>query len=212
MMKKALILLSVFVLLLTSACDLFAADESNPTSVPEPSGMERYYGQGMSIMLLPSYQERNVRDDLPKVIDVLTRFTGGDDGVLGGLLENVEQDVAWWGWDSETIEENPLRLLIIKNKALHALPITATAIALERALNSDTARVEQSTLRLGGRSIVRLKYVKEDVAWIAYAFKEQEHFWLTLFIFTPEGLIGAQDSFEKSISTIIIDPVESNGQ
>ncbi|HQN68879.1 MAG TPA: hypothetical protein PLW19_03445 [Anaerolineaceae bacterium] len=210
-MKKAFILLSVFVLLLTSACDLFASPESKPTSVSEPSGMERYYGQGMSIMLLPSYEARNVRDDLPKVIDVITRFTGGDDGLLGGLLDNVEQDVAWWGWDTETLEENPLRLLIIKNKPLHALPVTATAVTLQRALNSETAQVEQSTLNLGNRSIVRLKYVKEDVAWIAYAFKEQGYFWLALFMFTPEGLIGAQDSFEKSISTIIIDPVENDG-
>ena len=94
----------------------------------------------------------------------------------------------------------------------HALQVTATAVTLQRALSSETAQVEQSTLNLGNRSIVRLKYVKEDVAWIAYAFKEQGDFWLALFIFTPEGLIGAQDSFEKSISTIIIDPVESNGQ
>lgn len=209
MPKRLLILLSILVMLSVSACSLLTGQRGKPTPLPTPSGMERYYGQGMSIMLPPSYKERDVQEDLPQVIDIIKRFTGGEDGLLSGLLNNIEKNVAWWGWDSETLEENPLYLLVIKNKTLHALPLTATAFGLERILNSEDAQVEQSTLHLGGRSVVRFKFVKDEVAWIAYAFKEQSHLWLSLFIFTPEGLVGAQDSFEASMGTMMIDLTRS---
>ena len=211
MKRKSLIFLSLLIMLTLSACsfDIFKKPEYTPQ--PTPSDMEWYTGDGMSIMLPPSYKARNVQDDLPKVIDIIKRFTGGEDGLMAGLLDNVEQNVAWWGWDSETLEENPLRLLVIKNKALHALPITVTAFGLERMLDNETTQVEQTTLRLGKRSVVRFKYIKEDVAWIAYAFKEEKHLWLCLFIFTPEGLIGAQESMEASVGTIQIDVLEGDG-
>lgn len=212
MLKRLLLLFSVLVMLSVSACNLLSFNKQTPTPEPTPSGMERYYGQGMSIMLPPSFKERDVQEDLPTVIDTIKRFTGGEDGLLSGLLNNIEKNVAWWGWDSETIEENPLYFLVIKNKALHAFPLTATAIGLERILNSEDAQVEQSTLHLGGRSMVRFKFVKDEVAWIAYAFKEQSHLWINIFIFTPEGLIGAQKTFEDSMGTITIDPNPSGEQ
>lgn len=209
MTKRLLILLSVLILLSTSACNLLASSKPTPTPQPPPPGMERYYGEGMSIMLPPSFKERNVQEDLPAVIDTIKKFTGGEDGLLSGLLDNIEKNVAWWGWDSETLEENPLYLLVLKNKPLHSIPLTAAAIGLERILNSEEAQVEQSTVRLGGRSMVRFKFVKDEVAWVAYAFKEQGYLWLSLFIFTPEGLIGAQSSFDSSMGTITIDPEQS---
>ena len=212
MSKRLLILLSIIVMLSVSACNMLPFKKETPTPQPTPSGMERYYGQGMSIMLPPSFKERDVQEDLPTVIDTIKRFTGGEDGLLSGLLDNIEKNVAWWGWDSETIEENPLYFLVVKNKALHALPLTASAIGLERILNSEDAQVEQSTLHLGGRSMVRFKFVKGEVAWIAYAFKEQSHLWINIFIFTPEGLVGAQKTFEASMGTIMIEPTQSEEQ
>ena len=209
MTKRLLILLSVLLLLSSSACNLLTSRKPTPTPEPPPPGMERYYGEGMSIMLPPSFKERNVQEDLPAVIDTIKKFTGGEDGLLSGLLDNIEKNVAWWVWDSETLEESPLYLLVIKNKALNSIPLTATAIGLERLLNNEEAQVEQSTVHLGGRSMVRFKFVKGEVAWVAYAFKEQGHLWLSLFIFTPEGLIGAQSSFDSSMGTITIDPEQS---
>ena len=210
MAKRIFAFLALLLVVVIGFYKIFPASKKAPTQpATPPSGMEWFQGNSMKIMLPSSYQERQVRDDLPRVIETIKWFTGGDNGLLGGLLDNIEQNVAWWGWDSETLEENPLRLLVIKNKALHAVPITAAAYGLEYILNNEETKVEQNTVQLGGRSVVRFKYVTADHAWIAYAFKEQDYLWLNLFRFTPEGLIGAQSSFEESVSTIQIDPVGS---
>lgn len=210
--NRLLKLFSLLMVLTVSACSFLSFKKDEPTPEATPSGMDRYYGQGMSIMLPTSYRERDVQEDLPTAIETIKNISGGDDGLLSGLLNNIDKNVVWWGWDSETIEENPLYLLIVKNKALNALPLTATAIGLERVLTSEGAYVEQSSLHLGGRAMVRFKFVKDEIAWIAYAFKEQGYLWLSVFVFTPEGLIGAQKSFEISMGTITIDPVQSEGQ
>lgn len=209
---KKLVLIGITIILSLGACQFAQPNQATPTEPVMPSGMERYQGQGMSIMLPASFVERNVQDDLPSIVDIIKRFTGGDDGLLSTLLENVNQNVAWWGWDSETLEENPLRLLVIKNKALHALPLTTTAFGLERILNNEETKVEQATVHLGGRSVLRFKYSKDDIAWVAYAFKEQGYLWVNLFMFTPEGMIGASDFFEDSIGTIKIDVVENDAE
>lgn len=210
-MKTRILLIVLVLSVLTTACSLpFLGKKENPippTPTPD-NGLELYYGNGMHIMLPRSYVAEDIDSALPSIITAIKDFIGGESSPLAGLVDSLEGNIGWYGYDSDNAAVYPTRLVILRNKTLAKLPISMVTMGIEKMLGSQSALVDSDDIRLGGRDVTRLTYSKDDVAWAAYLFKEGDHLWMALYVTTPANLAAELEDYGLSVSTIKIDPVQ----
>ena len=210
-MKTRIPLMLLVVMILTVACSLpsFGKKETSIPPTPTPNtGMQLYYGNGMQIMLPTSYVAEDIDSALPTIIATIKDFVGGESGPLSGLVDSIEGNIGWYGYDGGTAAVYPTRLIILRNKAFSKLPISMITLGLEQVLGNDSALVDSDSIKLGGRDITRLSYSKDSTAWVAYLFKEADYLWITLFLTTPANLAAEMGDYELSVSSITIDAVQ----
>lgn len=210
-MKTRILLIVLVLSVLTTACSLpFLGKKENPippTPTPD-NGLELYYGNGMQIMLPRSYVAEDIDSALPSIVAAIKNFIGGESSPLAGLVDSLEGNIGWYGYDSDKAAVYPTRLVILRNKTLAKLPISMVTMGIEKMLGSQSALVDSDDVRLGGRDVTRLTYSKDDVAWAAYLFKEGDHLWMALYVTTPANLAAELEDYGLSVSTIKIDPVQ----
>ncbi len=210
-MKTRIPLILLVVMILTVACSLpsFGKKETSIPPTPTPdTGMQLYYGNGMQIMLPTSYVAEDIDSALPTIIATIKDFVGGESGPLSGLVDSIEGNIGWYGYDSGTAAVYPTRLIILRNKAFSKLPISMITLGLEQVLGNDSALVDSDSIKLGGRNITRLSYSKDSTAWAAYLFKEADYLWMALYLTTPANLAAEIGDFELSVGSILIDAVQ----
>ena len=210
-MKTRIPLILLVLTILTMACSLPSLGKKDtpipPTPTPE-SNMQLYYGTGMQIMLPNSYVAEDIDSALPTIIATIKDFVGGESGPLSGLVDSIEGNIGWYGYDGDNAAVYPTRLIILRNKAFSKLPISMITLGLEQVLGGDSALVDSDSIRLGGRDITRMSYSKDSNAWVAYLFKEGDYLWITLYITTPANLAAEMDDCETSVGSIQIDAVQ----
>ena len=210
-MKTRIPLILLVLTILTMACSLpsFGKKETSvpPTPTPE-TGMQLYYGTGMQIMLPPSYVAEDIDSALPSIIATIKDFIGDESSLLSGLVDSIEGNVGWYGYDSANAAVYPTRLIILRNKALSKLPVSMITLGLEQVLGNDSALVDSDSIILGGRDVTRLSYSKDSTAWAAYLFKEADYLWLALYLTTPANMAAEMDDYELSVGSIQIDAVQ----
>ena len=212
-MKTRILLILTILMIVTMACSLpsFGSKDTPapPTPTPTPdTGMQLYYGIGMQIMLPPSYVSEDIDSELPTIIATIKDFVGGDSGPLSDLVDSIEGNIGWYGYDSDNAAVYPTRLIILRNKAFSKLPVSMISLGLEQVLGNDSALVDSDSIKLGGRNITRLSYSKDSTAWVAYIFKEADYLWLALYLTTPANMAAEMEDFELSVSSILIDAVQ----
>ena len=210
-MKTRILLILLVLTMLTMACSLPSFGKKGtpvpPTPTPE-TGMQLYYGTGMQIMLPPSYVAEDIDTALPSIIATIKDFIGGESSPLSGLVDSIEGNVGWYGYDSDNAAVYPTRLIILRNKTFAKLPVSMITLGLEQVLGNDSALVDSDSITLGGRDVTRLSYSKDSTAWVAYLFKEADYLWITLFLTTPANLAAEMGDYELSVSSITIDAVQ----
>ncbi len=212
-MKTRILLILLTLMLVSIACSLpsFGSKdtpaEPTPTSTPD-NGMQLYYGTGMQIMLPKSYVSEDIDSALPTIIATIKDFVGGESGPLAGLVDSIEGNIGWYGYDGGTAAVYPTRLIVLRNKAFSKLPVSMITMGLEQVLGNDSAMVDSDSIKLGGRNITRLSYSKDSSAWAAYIFKEADYLWLALYLTTPANLAAEIGTFELSVGSIQIDAVQ----
>lgn len=212
-MKTRIFLILLTLMILTMACSLpsFGTKDTpsqpTPTSTPD-TGMQLYYGTGLQIMLPNSYVAEDIDTALPTIIATIKDFVGGESSPLSGLVDSIEGNIGWYGYDGGTAAVYPTRLIILRNKAFSKLPISMITMGLEQVLGGDSALVDSDSIRVGGRDVTRLSYSKDSTAWVAYLFKEADYLWMTLYLTTPANLAAEMDDYEISVGSIKIDAVQ----
>ena len=210
-MKTRVLFVILTLLILTMACSLPSFGKKDTPIPPTPTpdtGMQLYYGTGMQIMLPPSYVAEDIDSQLPTIIATIKDFVGGESGPLSGLVDSIEGNIGWYGYDSGTAAVYPTRLIILRNKTFSKLPVSMITLGLEQVLGGDSALVDSDSVKLGGRNITRLSYSKESTAWVAYIFKETDYLWMALYLTTPANMAAEMDDFEISVGSIQIDTVQ----
>ena len=212
-MKTRIPLILLTLMVVSMACSLpsFGSKDTpaQPTSTPTPdSGMQLYYGTGMQIMLPYSYIAEDIDSALPTIIATIKDFVGGESGPLSGLVDSIEGNIGWYGYDGGTPAVYPTRLIILRNKTFSKLPVSMITMGLEQVLGGDSALVDSDSIKLGGRNITRLSYSKDSNAWVAYLFKEADYLWMALYLTTPANLAAEMGTFELSIGSIQIDAIQ----
>ena len=208
-MNKKLIFLLIVMLLAVASCNI-PLRKVIPTPTPSPTpdlSMQWYYGEGMQIMLPPSYIAEDIKDQLPAIIETITNLVGTSDGFAADLVKDLEGNVAWYGFDGGTPAVYPTRLIVVKNKSLAGLPVGMITLGLEQVLGRDSTQVDRDTLTLDGREVTRFTYSKDANAWAAYIFKEEGWLWINVFITTPANMATSLDDYDTSIGSIQIDPI-----
>lgn len=208
-MNKKIILLLIVILLTVASCNI-PLRKVIPTPTPSPTpdlSMQWYYGEGMQIMLPPSYIAEDIKDQLPAIIETITNLVGTSDGFAADLVKDLEGNVAWYGFDGGTPAVYPTRLIVVKNKSLAGLPVGMITLGLEQVLGRDSTQVDRDTLTLDGREVTRFTYSKDANAWAAYIFKEEGWLWINVFITTPANMATSLDDYDTSIGSIQIDPI-----
>ncbi|MEN6579022.1 MAG: hypothetical protein ABFD05_00175 [Anaerolineaceae bacterium] len=214
-MKNKLILVALVLALSATSCNFPGFLSSSSTAEPTPTpdnGMLFYDGVGLQIMLPPTYVTKDIHEDLPSILNILTSALGESSSTLSTIVENLESNVAWWGYDSSAPAISPTKLLIIKNKELAGLPVNLISNAFGLFLSDDANTMDSDQIELGGRDVARFTYAKESNAWAGYVFKEQDLLWLVLFITTSANLAAQQADYEFSVGSIILDPVTADPQ
>jgi len=210
-MKSRILLIIMVLMILTVACSLPSFGKKDTPLPPTPTpdtGLQLYYGTGMQIMLPDSYVAEDIDTALPGIIATIKDFIGGESSPLSGLVDSIEGNIGWYGYDSDNAAVYPTRLIILRNKAFSKLPVSMITLGLEKVLGNDSALVDSDSIILGGRDVTRLSYSKDSTAWVAYLFKEVDYLWMTLYITTPANLAAEMDDFELSVSSIEIDAVQ----
>lgn len=212
-MKNRILLILLTLMIVSVACSLPSFGKKDtpaqptPTSTPD-NGMQLYYGTGMQIMLPPSYVAEDIDSALPDIIATIKDFVGGESGPLSGLVDSIEGNIGWYGYDGGTAAVYPTRLIILRNKTFSKLPVSMITMGLEQVLGGDSALVDSDSIKLGGRNITRLSYSKDSNAWVAYLFKEADYLWMALYLTTPANLAAEMGTFELSVGSIQIDAVQ----
>jgi hypothetical protein len=212
-MKTRIPLILLILTILTMACSLPLIGKKDtpvaPTPTPTPdSGLQLFYGTGMQIMLPKTYVAEDIDSALPTIIDTIKDFVGGEGGPLSGLVDSIEGNVGWYGYDGGTPAVYPTRLIVLRNKTFSKLPVSMITLGLEQILGNDSALVDSDSLKLGGRNLTRLSYSKDSTAWVAYLFKEADYLWMALYLTTPANMAAEMDIFELSVGSILIDAVQ----
>jgi hypothetical protein len=208
-MKSKTFLVLMLIMLLLTACS-FPFLKKVPTPMPTPTpdlSMQLYQGNGMSIYLPPSYIAEDIKTQLPNIIETITNLIGSGNSTAKDLLDDLENNVAWYGYDGGTPAVYPTRLVVIKNKTLVNTPVSLLTFALERFISGENITVNSDTLTVNGREMTRFTYSKEGNAWVAYIFKAEGQLWLSVFITTPANLAVSLEDYNSSIGSMIIDPV-----
>ena len=210
-MKNRVLLILLVLVTVTMACSLPSfgkkSTPDSPTPTPE-TGMQLYYGTGMQIMLPPTYISEDINSALPSIIATIKDFIGGKSSPLAGLVDSIEGNVGWYGYDSAKAAVYPTRLIILRNKAFSKLPVSMITLGIEKVLGNDSALVDSDSISLGGRDVTRLSYAKDSTAWAAYLFKEADYLWITLYLTTPANLAAEMSNYELSVGSISIDAVQ----
>ena len=160
-----------------------------------------YYGNGMRMMLPDSYQQRDVAQDMPAILETLQSFLGGADGAIADLIGDLESNVGWWGFDSAAHAISPTRLLVVRNEKFAGTPLNMLSGAVKLFLGNQADKIESTSLTLGTRDVVRFTYAGESSGWVTYTFKESGLLWLVVFMTTPANLAAQFENFEASVAT-----------
>lgn len=210
MNKKIILILSVM-LLSVAACNIPLQKKTVtplPTPTPTPDmSMQWYYGEGMQILLPPSYIAEDIKTQLPSIIETITNLVGSTDGFAADLIKDLEGNVAWYGFDGGTPAVYPTRLIVVRNKSLAGFPVGVLTLGLEQVLSRNNTVVDRDTLTLDGRDVTRFTYSKDDHAWAAYIYKEQSRLWINVFITTPANMAMSLEDYDTSIGSMQIDPI-----
>lgn len=210
MNKKILLILSVMLLTVVS-CNLPLQKKTAtplPTPTPTPdNSMQWYYGEGVQIMLPPSYIAEDIKTQLPSIIETITNLIGSSEGFAADLIKDLEGNVAWYGFDGGTPAVYPTRLIVVKNKSLAGFPVGVITVGLEQVLGRNNTEVNRDTLTLDGRDVTRFTYSKDEHAWAAYIFKEESRLWISVFITTPANMAMSLEDYDTSIGSMQIDPI-----
>ena len=209
-MKTRIPLILLVLMILTMACSLpfGKKDMPIPPTPTSDTGMQLYYGTGMQIMLPNTYVAEDIDSALPNIIATIKDFIGGESSPLSGLVDSIEGNVGWYGYDGGTAAVYPTRLIILRNKTFSKLPVSMITLGLEQVLGNDSALVDSDSITLGWRDVTRLSYSKDTTAWVAYLFKETDYLWMTLFLTTPANMAAEMADFELSVGSILIDAVQ----
>lgn len=210
-MKNRIWLIFLVLAIVTMACSLPSLGKKDTPAAPTPTpdaGMQLYYGTGLQIMLPNTYVAEDIDSALPTIIATIKDFIGGESSPLSGLVDSIEGNVGWYGYDSGAAAVYPTRLIILRNKTFSKLPVSMITLGIEQVLGNDSALVDSDSIRLGERDITRLSYSKDSTAWVAYLFKEADYLWVTLYITTPANLAAEMADYELSVGSIKIDAVQ----
>ena len=212
MNKKIFLILSVMLLTVVSCNIPLQKKTATPTPAPTPTptpdmSMQWYYGEGMQIMLPPSYIAEDIKEQLPSIIETITNVVGSSEGFAADLIKDLEGNIAWYGFDGGTPAIYPTRLIVVKNKSLAGFPVSVLTLGLEQVLSRNNTLVDRDTLSFDGRDVTRFTYSKDANAWAAYIFKEENRLWINIFITTPANMAASLDDYDTSIGSIQIDPV-----
>jgi len=209
-MKKNILLVICAVSLLAAAlaCNLPLSPRGTPEPTPTPDyGMTWYQGEGMQILLPDTYVARNIQDDMPGILAAIRSFIGEGQSPLSSLVDNLEGNVAWWGYDSGAPVVSPVQLLVVKNESLEKSPVSLIGTALRLFLGRNAESLQTTSYTKDGRDVTRFSYSHENTGWQAYVFKEEGLLWVALFITPPANLAAQQVYFEYSVNSMLIAPV-----
>jgi hypothetical protein len=208
-MKKKLIAVICVLLLTTLACGLQSVTGllgMTPTATPTPDlGLVRLQGVGMSIMLSNTYIGADITPDLPGIVEIIKNFFGEGSDIYNKLVDGIEENIAWWGYDSATPE--PTKLLVFKNDQFNFVPLTAIHLAIQTVIQKQNNAIESKQVTLEGRDMIRLNYSKDGAAWAVYLFKEGGQLWGFLWMTSPSTMQITASMYETYMGTVIIDPV-----
>jgi len=209
-MKKNILLVICAVSLLAAAlaCNLPLSPRGTPEPTPTPDyGMTWYQGEGMQILLPDTYVARNIQDDMPGILAAIRSFIGEGQSPLSSLVDNLEGNVAWWGYDAGAPAVSPVQLLVVKNESLEKSPVSLIGTALRLFLGRNAESLQTTSYTKDGRDVTRFSYSHENTGWQAYVFKEEGLLWVALFITPPANLAAQQVYFEYSVNSMLIAPV-----
>ena len=212
MNKKLILILSVMLLTVVSCNIPLQKKTATPAPTPTPSptpdmSKQLYYGDGMQILLPPSYIAEDIKTQLPSIIETITNIVGSSEGFAADLVKDLEGNVAWYGFDGGTPAVYPTRLIVVKNKSLAGFPVSVLTLGLEQVLSRNNTEVDRDTLALEGRDVTRFTYSKDSHAWAAYIFKEESRLWISVFTTTPANMVSSLEDYDTSIGSMRIDPI-----
>jgi len=209
-MKKnnLLVICAVSLLAAALACNLPLSPRGTPEPTPTPDyGMTWHQGEGMQILLPDTYVARNIQDDMPGILAAIRSFIGEGQSPLSSLVDNLEGNVAWWGYDAGAPAVSPVQLLVVKNESLEKSPVSLIGTALRLFLGRNAESLQTTSYTKDGRDVTRFSYSHENTGWQAYVFKEEGLLWVALFITPPANLAAQQVYFEYSVNSMLIAPV-----
>ncbi|MEA4811370.1 MAG: hypothetical protein VB108_02220 [Anaerolineaceae bacterium] len=208
-MNKKILAVFCVLLAVTMACNLPTVAGllgTSPTATPTPEmGLVRLQGAGMSIMLSNTYIGADITQDLPGIVQAIKSFFGEDSEIYTKLAEGIEDNIAWWGYDSATPE--PTKLLAFKNGQFSFMPLTMLNLAIQTIIQKQDSGIESRQIKMNGREMIRLNYSKDNNAWVAYLFKEEGLLWGFLWMTSPATMQISQNMYDTYMGTVIIDPV-----
>lgn len=214
MKKNTLLILCALSLLAAAlACNMPLSPRTSPEATPTPDyGMTWYQGEGMQILLPNTYVARSIQDDMPGILAAIRSFIGEGQSPLSSLVDNLEGNVSWWGYDAGAPAVSPVQLLVIKNESLEKTPLSMIGTALRLFLGRNAESLQTTSYKKDGRDVTRFSYAQENNGWQAYVFKEQGQLWIVLFITPPANLAAQQVYFEYSVDSMLIAPLQEAPQ
>lgn len=194
------------------ACKLpFWQSQSDPV---DPGILPGYavYNNGIVEIILPdTYQERDIRTDIPiisKALDFLgdSYFGVSVESVIDELLKNA----VFWAIDGDIEAQESNKILILKNKLLANVPLGMIGSSIETMFRIPDDQFDTETMKLGPNDVVRLTLYHKDSSEAIYALKDESLLWLIIFISTPDQMPLQLSEFEDSVATfkVISIPLE----
>ena len=160
-----------------------------------PGATDLYEANGVELTLPASFQLGDVERNLEALFDSLPPEAQPYEQMMRDFYSDNQDDIVLWAYDAENANQEYTNLLIIRNEAFAALPLSMITIITDTFVDEALEGLLQETVTLGGRETLRLlttAQVNDDAnAQVIYFFKEADVLWMMGF-FTNKADIDSQ--------------------
>lgn len=210
MKKYTLVLMSLVLVLATSACSLpFLNNSAEPASAavtetaveatPLP-GMAVYAANGVTINLPESYELK----------DVDTMVSGNE--TFQQLYQQYGDAIVLLAVDTASTTAIQDSVLVVKNETFASVPLGLLSTVAGSLLGDSATVLAQEELSLGGRDTLRLQTSVSSgdspVTLVVYVFKEAGKLWMVGFLVDQEQMADPLPTSDAAVASFTVVNVE----
>lgn len=193
-----------------------AESESDEAAAEESAtgGMTVYSDRGVEMTLPSSYAVGDVETDLAILVEGLMAMSEDpeDAADMQALYDKNEEDIMFWGYDTNSPPTHQTSVLIMKNEEFAGMSLALISSVANLLFGEEVDSMSQSSLTLGDYDVVRFETTSENAGVVTaqaiYLFNDSGKLWLIGFFTNQVQFEERLPTFDAAVESFTVVDVE----